>query len=152
MNDIVKKSIKIPESRFKEASFARTQWQVIAEHGTTLEDIKKPEYWAHVAKQLKITDEITVICEDMTFKVNLDVLDKSNTWAKVFVTDYIDYTEATGETMPEAPQKEFKVKWGGPHVKYQVIRAEDSEVVKEYFATEADAYNYLRDYSKVMAA
>lgn len=144
------KSIKIPEARFKEAQYARSHWFVIAEYGTTLEDIKKPEYWAHVAKSLKPCDEITVISEDMTFKVNLDVLEASRLWARVFVTDFIEYT-SVGE-MPDTPSPDYKIKYAGPHNKYQVVRLSDSSVVKETFADEDQARLWLKDYVRATAA
>lgn len=156
MNDITneikpKKSIKIIEARFKEASFARNQWRVAAEYGTTLDDIKKPEYWAHVAKNLKPGDEISVLADDMTFKVNLDVLDASRTGAKVFVVDYIDYTindNPVDFTTDQDP--EYEIKYAGPHLQHQVIRLSDRSVIKENLALRGDAEAWLKEHLKTI--
>jgi hypothetical protein len=52
-------------NRFQPAEFSRTWWFATAEAGTTIEQISKPEFWAHVASQMRPLDEIVVTTDDL---------------------------------------------------------------------------------------
>jgi len=55
-----KSSRKVRDGEMQPAEYIRQDMIVRPEVGTTLEEMLAPEYWAHVAKRLKVYDRIEV--------------------------------------------------------------------------------------------
>lgn len=138
---------KLSGPRMKEESFVRTVYVATPEHGVTVEDLEKPEFWAHVAEQFKPGDLIHVYPEDGTFWAELLVQTTSRAAAQVRVLR--NYELAKVEALED--ESEYEVKWAGPTAKFRVIRKSDGEVMKGGMEKD-EAQTYLRSHVKAMAA
>jgi len=143
----IKKKITLLSDKFKGAEYARNIWSATSAVGVALEDVLKPEYWAHVAMKLTPSDRIEVVAEDGSFFAELYVQDKDKTWAKVFLLRHVvlDPLEKIDPTL------DFKVDWRGPANRYGVIRKSDNTVIKDGFATKGEAARFIDTYSRSMA-
>lgn len=140
--------MSLNQSRFKSAEYVRSVWAVTAEEGMRVEDMLKPDYWAHVASSLKPWDKIEVRAEDGAFYAELIVMQASRNWAKVRVVHQVELNEA----LPEGTDVDGHiVKWSGPHAKWRVIRASDKSVIHEGASSEAEAKKWLDDHLRVVA-
>lgn len=152
MNDqvitIEKKDRKLHGSRFGLAEHKRRIWSIVPEHGTEFDEILKPSYWAHVAKQLRITDRIEVHAEDGCYFAELIVRDAGNLFASVGVLRKIDLdTVKSGNA-----EAGYDVAWKGPHRKFAVIRLSDDAIVKDGFDAKPAALAWLAGNLKSLAA
>ena len=139
---------KLSGPRMKEESFVRTTYVATPEHGTSVDDLKCSEYWAHVAPQLKPGDLVHVFPEDGTFWAEILVLAVSRAAAQVKVLR--DYTLTSKAEAPEE-NAEFELKFAGPVAKWRVIRLSDGEVMKDGM-TKEEGQKYLDAHIKAMAA
>ena len=138
---------KLSGPRMKEESFVRTSYVATPEHGVTVDDLRCPEYWAHVAPQLKPGDLVTVFPEDGTFWAELLILSVSRAAAQVkLLREY-----ALTSTRAPEDGAEYRLKFAGPHAKWRVERVSDDEVVKDGM-TKEEAQKYLDSHVKAMAA
>ena len=115
------------------------------ELGITVEDLKNPAYWAHVAPQLQPYYQIWARAEDGSWMAHLTVLSCSRNWAKVHV---LNYYELAAEDI-EADQSTHKVEWKGPHRKFSVIRIKDGEVIKDGYADKNAALSALVEHERM---
>lgn len=124
---------KIPavlDNRLQGAEFVKVDWCLSAEAGTTIEDILRPEYWAHVATKLRPDAKICVYTEDRAFYAELIVLQVSRVDARVAMILHKDLTDdLRAIDMGNGAAREYEVKWGSPASKYRVIRKSDKEVI-----------------------
>lgn len=142
--------MKITKDRFKLAESVRRTHVVTPHHGTTLEEVMKPEYWAHIAAELKAGSHIEVVAEDGSWFAELFVVHAERLWAKMALLRKVDLVATATEVNP-ADFEEFYVKWSGPVSKFRVHRKKDKEVLRDNFET-ADAANaWLADHKKAMA-
>jgi len=144
---------KLPSSRFKLADYKRNEFRVSPEHGTTLEDIQKPEFWSHVAAHLASFDTIEVIPEDGSFYAELLVITAGKQFATVKLLRHVDLEgKAAKKDAPEAQiHPDYKIEWGGVAVKHRVVRS-DGEVMAEGIQKKADAEAWLQDFLTKQAA
>lgn len=147
---------KLLGGKLKRAEHERMVYRIKPDDGTTLEDIMKQEYWAHVGKQLRTMDIIEVVFQDGSRYVELLVVDSGPLWAKVAVKADIDLTakkveaaEAREQAAEDAP---YKVEYRGPNDKWCVIRKSDGEKIEKGFASKEDANTHLDSFQKAMAA
>ncbi|ARM83991.1 hypothetical protein [Marinobacter salarius] len=147
MSDDKATARKLSGTRMKEESFMRTIYVATPEHGVTVDDLKHPEFWAHVAPQFKPGDLVHVYPEDGSFWAELLVQSTSRAAAKVHVLR--EYALAKVDE-PE-DDAEFKLKFAGPHAKWRVERVSDGEVIKDGM-TKDGAQAYLQSHIKAMAA
>lgn len=138
----------IREDRIKERSFARTDWNVIAETGTTEDNLKVPTYWAHVARQMRAFDMIEVLCEDGSWYARCLVLARGEAWAKVHV---LEFTSLERHVMREG-ESDFEVSWGTIQTKFRVIRKKDRRVLKDGLESREAAMAWLHEHKKALAA
>ncbi len=125
-----KRAVQLKDPRMKEQEFLRVWWVVTVEHGTTKEDILKPEFWTQVAIKLKPYNRIDIQADDGSFFAEFLVITCDKTYANV---KELSWTELN--TTKEQPHEEFYAKWRGPHLKWSVIRSSDKEAVKEGMET-----------------
>lgn len=143
--------LKAAPSRLRQQEFVQTVWSYVAETGTTVEDLLRPDFWSTIAgpgARLRRMDKVCVVLDDESFYAELLILSVGTGWAKMAVISKVDL-EAQSEADETAP---FYVKWGGPHLKWTVIRRKDSERVKEKLEAKAEAEQWARDHTSAMAA
>ncbi len=136
-------------SKFREASFANRQWCCTPEAGVSIEEILKPEYWAHVSAKMITGDTIRAIPEDMAFFLELLVIDTSKQWAKVKEIHRVLLTAE--EASPIEEDIDFEVKFRGAR-RWSVVRKSNNAVEAENMASKADAFAWISEYAKKMAA
>lgn len=141
---------KLTAPRFKNAEYERTIWQASIEAGVPFEDVQKPEFWGHVAENLKPLARIEVIAEDLSYFAELIVIDCDRLWAKTQVLRFVDLRSDVAEDLLPAMSSGFKVEYKGPTKKHVVIRLADNEIVQEGIATKAEANAWVAEHLKAL--
>ena len=141
-------SYKLLPARLQAADHYRARYGAIADIGTTMEDLERPEYWAHVAGKLKPLDTIDVFPEDSAWFAELLVISTGTGFAKVKLLRHVsleddDVGEGDGSGITE-------VKWRGPHRKHCVVRLSDDEVLRDGFSVKAEAQDWAREYERTV--
>ena len=144
MNDKKRVVIHNP-SRFLGAEYARQDWVVNAEEGTTISDVLDPAYWAHVSAQMKPYDRVEVRLETGEWMLDLLVLSSDRNWARVHVLHNHSLVEV-GQVAP--PATLHQVKWRGPQHKHCVVRISDGQVLSANHDTADIAAQWLKNYEQ----
>lgn len=129
--------------QFRLAEYVRSTWSATPQAGTSPEEILKPEFWAHVAPELKAGDHIEVSPESGEWLVELLV---RATGAAGIVVHPLHVHNFTAPDLPES--KDYEVKFGGSTAKWRVIRRADRHVVVEGLPTREAAEAWLANNSK----
>ncbi len=137
-------------SKLQAAGHYRQTWEVVADAGTTLEDLLRPSFWLHVAAKLRRMSVINVLSEDETWFAELIVLASGIGFAKVKMLRFVEFYEAEEAATEETAAFTTEVKWSGPHAKHRVIRKEDGTVLKEGFANKVDAESWQRQHEAMI--
>lgn len=138
MENQVKKPTNI-----EEANYERTIWQVMPESKVKIEDLLKPDYWAHVAKRLKAGDRIEAVPEDRHYFAEFFVLGASANWAKLVLLREVTIIKDNESTVEEG----FKVAFAGKH-KWRVTQG--TEILSKDHDDKASAEQWLKDHKKEM--
>ena len=143
-------------TRIKQAEYARNEFQITPEIGTSIEDVLAPEYWAHAAFQIKAHDRIEVRTEDAAWYAELYVLKAERLPGSVFTASvrlirFVDLTddaelkrimapavELAAAPVPEATG-EYEIQWKGPAKKFCIIRRSDKTVMRDGIASREEA-------------
>lgn len=141
---------QLATDRIQFAQHMRNVWYVTPEHGTPVEALLEPQFWAHVSAKMKPRDRIEVDAEDGSYFIELRVEDAGRLYAKVVVLRRVDFSPA--EVTAESETVEYKVMWAGPHAKWRIVRAKDKGLVKDGLETRTAAEQYLVSHAKAMAA
>lgn len=134
--------------RFQLAEHIIQGWAVMVEDKTTIEDVLKPEFFAHVARALRPFAKISVLADDGTWYAELLVKSAGSNWANVVPLQIVDLR---GVAAAVVPADAYAVGFGGPHHKWRVIRNSDSELVSKGHESEALAKAWLVDHLKALA-
>lgn len=133
---------------------ARVQgWHFVADHGTTLADLERPEFWAGCINKLKrragdAPVEITVSAEDSSFWAEMVVLDTGAQWAKCrfkFPPLILD-ASAKGTIAYRGHTIDFA---GSA---WRVVRDSDHQMLRGDFQTAQTALAWLEDHVRSLAA
>jgi hypothetical protein len=149
-------TIALRGSRFGLAEHKINHFAVEADADTTVEDLLRPEYWANVAPNLRPHggDEITVICEDMSFRAHLWVVNAGHTWANVqLIGEPIILKAQEAKEISVAEDSRVFVQWRGPHDRWCVMRREmdgTKTKIKVGLSSREDAEREGRDHLKVI--
>jgi hypothetical protein len=134
--------------------FASTQWKlwdVVPDHGTTVDSMLDPAYWANVARKLTPWDEIVVRAEDGSYIARFVVLERGNLYARVaLLPGYPLNLQVSEPDVDSSVPSGYEVKWTGPHTRYAVAR--DGAKLKEGFTSKGEAAAWLREHLKGMKA
>lgn len=132
---------KLMGSKFQQdANYARMRSFATIPNGTTIQDMKAPEFWSSVAGKLQARGRIEVEPEDGSFIAEFAVRAVGPNWARVELLHHHQFASAA--TLVQKA-KDFKVEWGGPAHKHRVIRLSDKEVLKFGFETPEMAAEWL---------
>lgn len=133
-------------SRLRTAEFVRNVHVADAAEGTKVEDLERPEFWAHVASKLQPRDRIEVWTDDNAWMAEGVVLAATRTDALVKVLGAWDLNGHQVLTdRAELATKGYEVKFRGHFEKWGVIRKTDREVVHTGSATEGAAWTWVRE-------
>ncbi len=141
---------KITAANVTLAEQSFSQFHAKPEAGVPLEQVLRPEFWAHVSAQFKPLALIHVNAADGSYYALLQVRSCSRIEAVCEVLLQKEFGPVTRLAQTEG--KEFVTRWGSPAVGWQVIRAADKQVVKDGFMDEATAQHWLDEHLKALAA
>lgn len=135
--------------RMKQAEYVYERWRMTVENGTTTEDLKRPAFYAHIAQHLRPGSIIEVMPDNRTFFAELLVLDAGPQYAKVHALRHVEIEalKMGGSVFPG-----YTVEFGGDHVKWRVLREADRKALKDGLPTQTDAFAWLANHLKAMAA
>lgn len=141
---------KIPSVMPARMSLGQSQraiYHLTVDMETTREDLVNPEFWKHVAPQLRPTFRIEVINDDYTFFSEYLVIDSGKNWAVVEELRFIDL-KTHGKISQSNQSSLYKIVNRGPHLKWCVIRLSDNEVIKDKMGKQ-EAETFLSNYVRV---
>lgn len=122
---------KLPASAFRQGDAEIMRWVVYPEADTPIETILRPEYWTHVARDLRQWNEIQVRAADGSYRLDLVVLACGPLWAKVHVIGKHEFgSAAAAVAAPSIQDAEFEVIWRGA-AKWSVKRKSDGEIMAD---------------------
>ena len=134
----------VPPNRCQMAEHGRNIFLITAETGEFPGDFLQPEFYAHVAKDMRPMDHVEIRTDDGTYWAELLVTEAAANWAKVHLL-----REAKLQPAGDQPtDKRFRIEWKGPHLKHCVIRAKDSSVIHSGDALRKDSMTWLEDYTR----
>jgi hypothetical protein len=136
---------RLHPTKFAQSEMKRNQWDVTPEHGTPVEALLDPAYWAHVSAKLRRGDIITALAEDDSYFAELLVLNVGKLFAKVVLIRRVEITAA--QIFNAEVPKGFDIKFRGPK-KWSVLRG--TEVLKEDM-DRPQAEAWLKDHLKAVA-
>lgn len=99
------------------------------------DDLLKPGFWAHVADKLKPGHVIEVWPDDWSYVARLRVVEVGRLYARVALEHKAELL-ATGDDSAE-----LRIEWGGPSVKYRVLRGKHE--LKGGFAEKRNAQKWI---------
>lgn len=139
--------------RIKQAEFANTLYRAYPEKGVTIDEIKEPKYWSHVASMLKQYDKVEVIEETGAYFAELLITGCDRNWATVEVIHFKALREKSAEESEEkAPTvEEYRVAHRGPHHKWRVERVSDGKVLHHGAQTKLEADAWLEQHRGTLA-
>lgn len=141
---------KLQTTRIELAEHQRNIWAVVPEAGASLDDVVKPEYWAHVAARMKPWDRIDVMPEDGSYFAELLVRDAARLYAKVTVLRHVKLDAVASDAADETTAL-FDVAYVGPVKKWRVMRKADKAPLREGFQSRGDAEEWLRQHIRTVA-
>lgn len=152
MTDTAKPNRKLLTNQFKGAEYETLFSVAYPEDGTTLDEMLKPEYWAHVARDMKPWQRIEVRAADKSWMAELVVLVVKPFAVKVVVLDKFEFeaksvAAAANIDVPEGYELKYRGKAG-----WSVIRLSDNEILQEKEASKAAASIWLEGFLKELAA
>lgn len=135
------------QNQFREASYFRNVWCATVEHGVEPEDLFAPEFWAHVAGNLKPGDRIEVMPDSREWYAELMVMDAGKLYARVKPMRLVMFTEAA-----KTSDADFSVVWKGPAAKWCVVRTADSAIMYRDMSSKDAAEAKLAEHKQPKAA
>ena len=132
---------KLHFGRLKEVVHARRELFAEIPANTSIEDIMKPEYWAHYSRELKALDIIEAFCDDGTWECSLRVMYVSPSEVKVALRSKVMYDAEEVET---TETDTHEIRWKGPVAKYAIVRRDNNEVVESKLYPKSEAAAALR--------
>ncbi len=114
---MTKKRLVTKPTTIEESTYARTIWQVKPEATVKVNDLLDPDYWAHVAKQMRAGDRIEAIPDDRHYYAEFFVLAASTNWAKLILLRETTLIKDHEKSVTDG----FSIGFAGPH-KWRVTR------------------------------
>jgi hypothetical protein len=112
----------ILQRRFQLAEQTRAIYFVTVETHIKPEDVLNPDFWRHVASQLRPYDEIIVATDSCEWRMELLVCDVWHCGVRVVERSRVDMTaeEEGGNDVAD----DLRVKWRGPVNRWCVVRTD----------------------------
>lgn len=135
------------ENHLKQAEYQRTVYMASPPAGTTVEQMKRPDYWANTGHLFRPGDRIEVLPEDMAFFAEFIVRDAGRLYANVHVLRNVEFDD---EVKP-IEAGDYRVQWAGPAHKFRVMRTSDNSVIQTGFSTKGAALRFAQTIEPVAA-
>lgn len=140
----------IHPTRIRQAEYAYERWRITVENGTTIEDLTRPAFYAHVATHFRPGSIIEAMPDNRAFFAELIVIDSGQQYVKTAVLREVklEAVSAAGANLFPGYSAEF----AGDHLKWRVIRESDRKSLKDGLPSQTDAFSWLSNHLKAMAA
>lgn len=138
--------VSLNSSRFASAEYKNNTYRADIPVGHKIEDMLKPEYWAHISSRLRNGDEIKALSEDNSYFVHFIVMNAGGNWAKVNVINFVELSSQFAA--PEEADINYIIEHSGNFHKFRVKRKADDTVLVAKLETREEAINWLRQYKK----
>lgn len=135
-------------TRLRDAQHSHQRKSHVADIDERFEQMLIPSTWAHVAKEVRVGDQIEVHAADGTWFGELYVRSVGRTEVHVAPIRYVEFKAPVNVT-DDTP---YAVQFRGPHMKWCVIARETKSVIKPDFDTEAEAGAWVAQHLKAIAA
>lgn len=151
MSEEVKKIEKrqITASRVEGTEYARNGWSVFPEYGTTVEEMKREEYWAMASHKFKVMDRIEVMSEDGSWWAEFVVRNVRQGAVNVGLLSHVEFGS---EAVESVNMDDYSVVWRGPKRKWSIERKADNQIMKEEFPDKMDAMAWIVGQKRALAA
>lgn len=117
---------------------AHNTWTAKPEAGVTREQMLRPAFWAHVARDLRVGDHIEVLSGDTSWFLELIVRACDGIEVVVGELRHVSFA-AIASRNPD----DYEIAYKGPVAKHRITRRVDNVVIKEGIATKAEAEAWL---------
>ena len=134
-------------NRFGLAAEHRNVWRCNAKIGTTPDQVLDASFYEHIARHLTRGDIIEIMPDDLSWEVNVRVMDHGHNWAIVRERFRVENDMGTDE-VPEKLQSAYDIKWGGSTDKF--VCKYKGEVLKKGFATEDLARRFAANHASAL--
>lgn len=154
---------QITADRMKLSEHNTAQFDIILVAGTEPDDILPVAFWSHLAQFFEGAKKqggdvlLNVKTEDLKWRAQLEVIDAGKNWARVvFITTEDGKRLITKLGGLQSQKVVFlpghTVNYAGVFAKWRIVRDVDGKVLSEKHNTEGDAYAWLSEYAKSVAA
>lgn len=122
----------------------RIEWDVTVDVDTTIEDLLNPIFWSHVSGSTfnGQNNLITVYWDDKSQIAELYVRHYDHAGAKMQLLSHVVFDERKAADDSDG----YKVTFSQSQKKYKVSRIVDGVVIKDDFATKAEALEFVEEY------
>ena len=131
-------------TRLDVLSDRRVHYDVTVPEGVSLDDVLRPDFWAHVGGTLRPRYLITVDAADGSWMATLMVRSSQRQiGASVVKIAYYDLAAADKEAEKLAKDNTLKAVWKGPVLKHCVQRQSDGVLIAQRLDTKAEAEAFV---------
>jgi hypothetical protein len=141
-----KRDNQLAADRLKLKEHTTVEHTVTVEVGTVVEDLLRPEFWAHVAAGLRPYSEITVRTDDGAWWARVLVMTVSRAFARVKILQHVPLLTSDVDQTQDFQMEGHTIKWRGEHLQWAVVRLKDGSVVRENLESKKAARMWLEDY------
>ena len=151
-----KKIAALSPDRLAQYESTVAEYRVYVPAGLEPKDLLTVAFWTHFGglfQAAKKSGEVIIhaFAEDRKWVARYWVLDAGINWAKVAMLDSCEVEPvALGARIMLLPG--YTVENGGIFAKWRIVRDADRKVIRDRFETEGDAYGWLADFAKSLAA
>lgn len=136
--------LKTPQINLAEQ--VRHVWRLVLSESQKVEDLLKPDFWAHIAQRIEAHSIIEVVSEDGNEYARLFVRDAGKLFVKVSILEH----KVFHESKEQDDKDSLKVKWRGPNAKFCLVQGDT--VIEKGFALKEDAEKAKEKYAISNAA
>lgn len=144
-------TLKLLPGDLKRSEFARTEYVAAIASGTTIEQLEEPQFWSHVARDLRRTDKIVAIAEDGSYYAELIVTSTGVGFVKVRTLFHVPLEEASDEDGDGEREPLCRIKHL-PGQKWSVQRLSDGMWIKKGFEDREAARAYMIQYERTISS
>lgn len=126
------------------AAEKRNRYTIYCKNETNPEHVLNIEFWEHVARRLGHGDIIEVYPDDLSWEMNVLVLDVGHNWAQVSKRHFIEH--AANDTDTADLESQYDVQWRGKTDKHCVLFK--GEVLKGGFSSKRLASRYAENHAQ----
>ena len=108
--------------------------------GTTKDEVLDSAFWTHVARSIRSGSEIRVFPKGGAWYGRYLVTYADSAQVRLRELEYVDLDEVLPE---ELENGQYEVKWAGPVARHRVIRKSDKHVMRDKFASKAEASHWM---------